>query len=199
MSDEASTFSDISITSITGAIDENAPPPSAFKYSAFTGAECTVTTATGASSSSTSMPEDQPNPTTLSIGDNSIQSEGKSNIFHFTQFQYQVIRTKIKCMMLIVNLFSEPGGKPLIEHIKTHTRTASAPGSRHPSGPNAFAPKSWLVLETVEPPLNSTRHYLMPSQIQKRWRKRDWSSQKLKGTRLHIFMDHVFVSKRIKG
>ena len=80
MSDEASTFSDISITSITGAIDENAPPPSAFKYSAFTGAECTVTTATGASSSSTSMPEDQPNPTTLSIGDNSIQSEGKSNI-----------------------------------------------------------------------------------------------------------------------
>ena len=109
------------------------------------------------------------------------------------------MRTKIKFIMQTFNLFSGTGGKPLIEHIKTHTRTASAPGSRHPSGSTALTPKSWLVLETVEPPLNSTRHYLMPSQIQKRWRKRDWSSQKLKGTRLHIFMDHVFVSKRIKG
>ena len=65
------------------------------------------------------------------------------------------------------------------------------PGSTTPS-------KSWLVLETLEQPLNFTRHYLMPSQIEKRWRKREWSSQKLKGTRLHIFKDHVFVSKRVK-
>ena len=81
-------------------------------------------------------------------------------------------------------------------------KPGSAPHTRHQSGsgyPQSTPPsKSWLVLETLEQPLNFTRHYLMPSQIEKRWRKREWSQQKLKGTRLHIFMDHVFVSKRVK-
>ena len=82
------------------------------------------------------------------------------------------------------------------------TKPGSAPPTRHQSGTgntqNSPPSKSWLVLETLEQPLNFTRHYLMPSQIEKRWRKREWSAQKLKGTRLHIFMDHIFVSKRIK-
>ena len=90
ISDEASTFSDISTTSVTGATSENAPT-SAFKHFAFSGVECT-TTATGASSSSTSMPEDQQNTTNLSIGEDSVISEGMSidlfqHIFNISQSQ----------------------------------------------------------------------------------------------------------------
>ena len=76
ISDEASTFSDISTTSITGAISEHPRPP-AFKYFAYSGAPLGDPGATGASSSSTSMPEDQQNPTTISIDEDSITSEGK--------------------------------------------------------------------------------------------------------------------------
>ena len=76
ISDEASTFSDISTTSITGAISENPRPP-AFKYFAYSGAPLGDPGATGASSSSTSMPEDQQNPTTISIDEDSITSEGE--------------------------------------------------------------------------------------------------------------------------
>ena len=76
------------------------------------------------------------------------------------------------------------------------------PPTRHQSGSGyphtTSSSKSWLVLEIVEQPFNFARHYLMPSLVEKRWRKRDLSSQKFEGTRLHIFMDHVFLSKRIK-
>jgi hypothetical protein len=99
---------------------------------------------------------------------------------------------------ILVLFFAKLGSKLPTYNITT----VSAQASRHQSGSGNIkttsSSKSWLVLETLEQPLNFTRHYLMPNQIEKRWRKRDWSSQKLRGTRLHIFMDHVFVSKRIK-
>ena len=49
--------------------------PPAFKYLAYSGLDCNAT-ATGASSSSTSMPEDQQNQTTFSIEEDAIMSEG---------------------------------------------------------------------------------------------------------------------------
>jgi len=49
---------------------------------------------------------------------------------------------------------------------------------------------SSLVLETLED--GRHHHYLIPSQVAKRGRF------KKKGTKLHIFLDHIFVARHIK-
>ena len=70
--------------------------PPAFKYLAYSGLDCNAT-ATGASSSSTSMPEDQQNQTTFSIEEDAIMSEGirvcleHMNFFPFKNFIFYLL------------------------------------------------------------------------------------------------------------
>ena len=70
--------------------------PPAFKYLAYSGLDCNAT-ATGASSSSTSMPEDQQNQTTFSIEEDAIMSEGirvcleHMNFFLFKNFIFSLL------------------------------------------------------------------------------------------------------------
>lgn len=59
------------------------------------------------------------------------------------------------------------------------------------SGKTYVAEESSLVLECVEDGI--TNHYLIPYHLAKRGRFGR------KGTKLHVYMDHIFVAKRIKG
>ena len=68
--------------------------PPAFKYLAYSGLDCNAT-ATGASSSSTSMPEDQQNQTTFSIEEDAIMSEGIRVMLEHMNFFLFIIRYSI--------------------------------------------------------------------------------------------------------
>ena len=79
-------------------MDENVSPP-AFNYFTVTGAEC-LATATRASSSSTSIPEEQQNTTTLSRFD--IQPTGEG-MLAVSKLQCNVVRRKNYSYELYIN------------------------------------------------------------------------------------------------
>ena len=64
-------------------------------------------------------------------------------------------------------------------------------GISNASNKTYITEESSLVLEVVEQ--GKTRHFLIPHEVAVKGKIRR------RGTKLHIYMDHIFVAKHIKG